>query len=497
MKLNKKELAPFFSIKLVLYMMFIAGVLATLLFALKVSSVPFWHYFIYAQSVAICQSLCMIGLFYILKIQQYQSRPWIFLVQTFSGIFLGSIIGFQVGALLTGNEGFFALKGIRGAYLDVLVGNILIGVLVTTAFAIRSKVFLNPETPQEKVERVRKLMFRPRYLFILILLNTLIAYSLYSIGYKNQPFISLFIVSQCIGFSISFFIGTGFYFFGAFHPIIPSIGGVVTGSIVGTFIGFILVGKIPLAFNREIDVFARSIILGLLFGVIGTTYFYIRAQLSATQLRVEQERAKRIQDKKETVETSLKLLQAQIEPHFLFNTLSNILSLLNTDVEKGKAMLVDLTQYLRTSLTRTRSDRTTLGQEMEMIQAYLGIFKIRLGERLCFDIELPEKLKSFPFPSMLIQPLVENSIKHGIEPKIEGGNILISAEQSPGVLTLVVADTGKGLNIIKPENAGENRVGLKNIRNRLASLYGTAGRLTLKENSPTGVKAVIEVPYEP
>jgi len=125
-----------------------------------------------------------------------------------------------------------------------------------------------------------------------------------------------------------------------------------------------------------------------------------------------------------------------------------------------------------------------------MIRAYLNIFKVRMGDRLLYKIELPEKLKANSFPPMLIQPLVENAIKHGLEPKIDGGEILISGEEKNGILRIEVVDTGGGFK--EGKNFG---MGLSNIRERLQSLYGNSGRLFLEENQPNGLKATIEVPH--
>ena len=153
-------------------------------------------------------------------------------------------------------------------------------------------------------------------------------------------------------------------------------------------------------------------------------------------------------------------------------------------------MLVDFIQYLRASLSKIREQRATLGQEMEMIQAYLNIFKVRMGDRLQYQIDMPEYLKSNIFPPMLIQPLVENAIKHGLEPKIDGGKIFISGKVNDGRLRLAVVDTGDGF-----KGEKNNGMGLSNIRERLQSLYGNSGRLIIEENQPAGVKATIEVPH--
>lgn len=493
MKQVQKEFTPFFSANLVLYMMLIAATVAVLLFILQIKKAPFSHYLIFSESIGICQSLCIITLFYVFRKQTYTSTR--FSIQCFVGIFAGSLLGIQIGTFFCLGEGLFSIKGFD-AFKDTILLNILIGMLVSTGSAVRSRVFIGSETRLQRVDRITKRMFTVRSILIIFLFNLSIAVLLYTIKFKNISFFHMVVISQCIGLSSCFFVWVGFYFFGAFHPLIPSLGGVLTGSVFGPLIGSLIVGKTELIFNRNIDVYGRIILIGLLFGVLGATYFYIRAQLSATQARAEKERARTIKTQKEFAETSLKLLQAQIEPHFLFNTLSNIISLFDTDTFKAKAMLIDLTQYLRTSLARTRSEKTTLGQEMDMIQAYLNIIKIRMGDRLVFSIDLPETLKKVSFPSMLIQPLVENAVKHGIDPKVEGGSITITAKRNAAAMTLVVADTGRGLDSSGARTKKGTGVGLQNIRERLSTLFGPYARLKLEENEPNGIKAVIEVPYE-
>jgi len=168
-----------------------------------------------------------------------------------------------------------------------------------------------------------------------------------------------------------------------------------------------------------------------------------------------------------------------------------VISLLDTDVHKGKKMLVDLTRYLRITLDKSRSKTTTLEQELDTVRAFMNIQKVRMGDRLQFSIEVADNLKKAPLPPMLIQPLVENAIKHGLEPNVAGGRIEISVTRDNGILRIMVADTGAGL----LENPGKG-VGLTNVRQRLKSLYGEKGQLSLKQNHPTGVIAVLEIVHE-
>jgi len=150
-----------------------------------------------------------------------------------------------------------------------------------------------------------------------------------------------------------------------------------------------------------------------------------------------------------------------------------------------------LISYLRNALPKMRESISTVGQELELVRAYLNILQMRMGKRLSFEISVPESLLATPFPPLMLPSLVENAIKHGLEPQREGGTVLITAQAQDGRLRLVVSDTGRGFG----ETVGAG-VGLANIRERLAALYGEAAKLTLESNSPNGVIATIEVPLD-
>ncbi len=193
----------------------------------------------------------------------------------------------------------------------------------------------------------------------------------------------------------------------------------------------------------------------------------------------------------QVTEAKLAALQAQVEPHFLYNTLASVQALTEVDPAKAHEMTGHLIQYLRNALPKMRESVSTVGQEIELARAYLNILQMRMGKRLAFEIDVPAELMEMPFPPLMLPSLVENAIKHGLEPQREGGAVRIAAALAGGRLSLSVADTGRGFS----ETPGAG-VGLANIRERLAALYGDAAKLTLVANQPQGVVATIEVPAE-
>ena len=196
--------------------------------------------------------------------------------------------------------------------------------------------------------------------------------------------------------------------------------------------------------------------------------------------------------KRQLAEAQLKTMQAQVEPHFLFNTLASVDYLIETAPTTASKMQKSLIQYLRSALPQMREGSTTLGKEVQLCRSYLEILKFRMEDRLQYSLIIPQGLSSARFPPMMLQSLVENSIKHGLEPKSEGGSLTISADISNGRLRVTVADSGLGFATAGVSGSG---VGLANVRERLAALYGDAAKLSIEANSPSGTIVTIEVPY--
>ena len=210
--------------------------------------------------------------------------------------------------------------------------------------------------------------------------------------------------------------------------------------------------------------------------------------------RSEQASAKQSATEKELTVAKLSLLHAQVEPHFLYNTLASAQVLTRTDPASADQMLGNLITYLRHSLPRTEDALSTLGEELERARAYLDILKLRMGTRLQLQIDVPEHLKALLFPPMMLQTLVENAIKHGLEPKIGGGTVWILArlvEQGAApAIAVTVADDGRGFSA---EGSGTG-IGLKNVRERLRLAFGAAASFAIVANFPSGVAATITLP---
>ena len=223
-----------------------------------------------------------------------------------------------------------------------------------------------------------------------------------------------------------------------------------------------------------------AVAFALLVMAIFYGYFAIRAR----QLRAERHAA----------EAQLRLLQGQMEPHFLFNTLANVLSLMEADTPRAKQMLESFTDYLRASLGSLRMTEQTLGDELDLIAAYLRVVKVRMEGRLVYRIDVPEPLRALQLPALSLQPLVENAVVHGLEPKIEGGHVWVEARVEAGALVVSVTDDGLGLPTTPRRPAAGHGTALDNIRERLRQSVGEAGRLQIEAATPHGVRATLTLP---
>ncbi|XZG71666.1 sensor histidine kinase [Chitinibacteraceae bacterium HSL-7] len=325
-----------------------------------------------------------------------------------------------------------------------------------------------------------------RELLLLVVVNQAVAVLLMMLGLGGGN-IGAVILANCIGFAIA-----------AINALLCAIWPRVrwnwrtpAAALPGLLLGFAmarLLGEPD--YLKEMLVSTWSI-WAMTFVVLLTGCSFFALFYRNTTFRYQLERAHRLhaEAKRGESEAKLAMLQAQIEPHFLFNTLANVHSLIARNAPLAQTLLEHLNDYLRASLARTRQPQTTLACELELIRALLAISAIRLGRRLSYQIEVPQALHAAQLPPLLLQPLVENALEHGIEPSVSGGEIVIRASRSGAQLTLSVTDSGVGV----PGTMGEG-VGLTNVRARLDSLYGPAGRLTLQAGRQ-GFLAEIELPY--
>ena len=220
-------------------------------------------------------------------------------------------------------------------------------------------------------------------------------------------------------------------------------------------------------------------------------FFYSRGKAAALQAHIAQAQ-------REATEARLKLLESQLEPHMMFNTLANLRVLIATDPPRAQAMLDHLIAYLRATLGGARAALHPLTDEFARLSDYLEIMAVRMGPRLAFTLDLPDALRDAPVPPLLLQPLVENAIRHGLEPQVAGGHIAVRASTLPGpdgsLLVLEVVDTGVGLVTAQDATGSASRFGLAQVRERLATLYAAQGTLELIAASGGGTSARVTFP---
>jgi sensor histidine kinase YesM len=232
-----------------------------------------------------------------------------------------------------------------------------------------------------------------------------------------------------------------------------------------------------------------DLFISICIALILATIWRRRVDELNTQFRLAEEKAVTEAANLAAVQANLRILQAQIEPHFLFNTLSNVLSLIRTQPELAQSMLEKFTHYLRASLDATRADHSTLGNEFQLMESYLSILHVRMGARLQVHITLPQTLSALRLPPMLLQPLIENAVQHGIDPRIEGGVIALTAASEGDFLEITISDNGIGFS--DPRSHG---LGLKNVRDRLTNLYRGSASLKIEEQVGGGTKVVLRLP---
>ncbi len=247
--------------------------------------------------------------------------------------------------------------------------------------------------------------------------------------------------------------------------------------------------------RKEKSTWLMSLVMISLVGLFGIKALMGGKRRAEIRARAAQQEAERESLQRQVAEAKMQMMQAQIEPHFLFNTLASVEHLIETDPPRASAMQRSLIQYLRAVIPQVRdtSNKTNLGREVAIVKEYLTLLKMRMEERLEFSLTIPEGLNTAAFPPMMLQTLVENSIKHGLEPKSEGGTVHISAEVAHNKLRVSVIDNGLGFGAVPSTSTG---LGLQNIRERLALLYQGNCQFIITPTRPSGVTVTIEIPYQ-
>jgi signal transduction histidine kinase len=249
------------------------------------------------------------------------------------------------------------------------------------------------------------------------------------------------------------------------------------------------------SYHKQASTWFTSFVWLLILALFGTKALVGGKKRAEAEMQSATAAAERESMQRQLSEAKMQAMQAQVEPHFLFNTLASVEHLIETNPPRASAMQRTLIQYLRAVLPQMRDNNlvTNLGREVDMVKSYLDLLKMRMEERLTVELHVPEGLRSAAFPPMMLQSMVENAIKHGLECKPEGGHLAVTAEVVDSKLRVTVADDGVGFGVVPSKGTG---LGLSNIRERLKLLHGEAGQLHIAANAPSGVIATIEVPYQ-
>lgn len=269
--------------------------------------------------------------------------------------------------------------------------------------------------------------------------------------------------------------------------IVLPASGITLGFALGTLLADRLTGHST--WNAGGAQLRVSIAITLLAGTAGTYWFYTSGKSAWLEARMAEAHG-------QATEARLRLLETQLEPHMLFNTLANLRALIATDPARAQHMLDRLIAYLRATLAASRSIEHPLVDEFARLADYLELMAVRMGPRLGYAFDLPEALQGALVPPLLLQPLVENAIRHGLEPQVAGGHIDVQARllEDGARVQLSVRDTGAGLN--KASAIAGMGFGLQQVRERLATLYGTEGTLELLAGNAAGASAVVTFPLK-
>ncbi|MFZ6779747.1 sensor histidine kinase [Undibacterium sp. Ji83W] len=348
----------------------------------------------------------------------------------------------------------------------------------------------------------------------------LMAACYFSIMFRDPFFITLVYVA-CIGFLIQVLLGCGHYgmvrYLRKYRP--EHTGAVynwpgwawmgpwiIISGVLGFYFGTLLANVLTGQHREPSEVLRNARTLTMVMSVVfvstaGLVFLvYMRGRMALMEMRTQTAL-------RAAAENQLKLLESQLEPHMLFNTLANLRVLIGLDPPRAQEMLDHLTDFLRATLEASRNNTHTLAAEFSRIEDYLTLMQIRMGSRLRQHLDLPPELGSLMVPPLLLQPLVENAIKHGLDPVLDGGRIQLTARCEADMLVLSVRDTGIGLGdmsrhdghgIEDTKDTAGTHFGLQQVRERLLALYGKAGSLELSaaDDAEGGSMAIVRLPLQ-
>ncbi|MDR7094640.1 sensor histidine kinase [Hydrogenophaga laconesensis] len=329
-----------------------------------------------------------------------------------------------------------------------------------------------------------------------VVINTVIALVITAVNAGTSESLAInLLYSQCIGLSIWVLIDGGRHVLhpsgwpGVWRMAVLVTVAVLLGYAGGSVIANLLLGRPLLASLSNVPRATLGFVLmSLAAGGFGAYYFTSRAMLA--HARLAQEEAQR-----QASEARLRLLESQLEPHMLFNTLANLRVLIGTDPERATAMLDRLNDFLRATLAASRTEANagqhTLAGEFARLRDYLELMAVRMGPRLHYTLDLPDDLAAQPVPPLLLQPLVENSIRHGLEPSLDGGAIHIRARRHASQLVLEVSDTGVGC-----EPSPTPGFGLAQVRERLETAYAGRAHMDWHAEPGGGTRALLTLPLQ-
>lgn len=340
-----------------------------------------------------------------------------------------------------------------------------------------------------------------RDLGIVLVLNTVVAIALWLIvlalapdaNSRLQPQVlgSHFVFSQCIGLCIFGLIEwPRLTFWWQRPPGLLALLGVTfaaipVGHTVGQVLGSALLG-VP---SGVPDALEPAMLLMVFTTVVASL---VAVHLITQRDRIASERLRAENADVRAASARLQLLQQQIEPHMLFNTLANAHALIDTEPARAQALLEALSELLHASMQTGEQPLVTLREEFNLLEQYLKLMAIRMGPRLRYTLQLPPDLAHSRLPPLTLQPLVENAVRHGFDARPQGGSVTVTARRDGDHVLVEVVDDGLGLAAADPFAAG--RIGLANLRQRLAYAFGDGASLTLAERVPHGVRAEVRVP---